>query len=150
MTFMDITAIKEKFVGWASGQPDIVGIALVGSYARRTATKESDIDVMILTDEVDKYFQNQRWAEQFGNVKLVREEDWGNVRTLRIFYQEGVEIEFNFTRADWAALPPDPGTYKVVSDGMQILLDPKGLILSLEQAVKSLVDSNYAVARFRD
>jgi uncharacterized protein len=141
MTPMDITAIEEKFIGWASGQPDIVGIVLVGSYARRTATKESDIDVMILTSEVGRYFQEQRWAEMFGNVKLIREEDWGKVRTLRIFYREGIEIEFNFTLPDWAALPPDPGTDKVVSDGMQILLDPQGLLKSLERALRSLPDS---------
>jgi predicted nucleotidyltransferase len=131
---MDITAIEKKLIGWASDQPDIVGIALVGSYARHTATKESDIDVIILTSEVGRYFQNQRWAEQFGNVKLIREEDWGKVRTLRIFYQESIEIEFNFTTVDWAALPPDPGTYKVVTDGMQILLDSAGLLISLARA----------------
>jgi hypothetical protein len=63
------------------------------------------------------------------------------VRTLRIFYREGIEIEFNFTLPDWAALPPDPGTDKVVSDGMQILVDPAGLIKSLERALRSLPDS---------
>jgi len=36
------------FGTWASSQPDILGVALVGSFARNAATTTSDVDLVIL------------------------------------------------------------------------------------------------------
>jgi predicted nucleotidyltransferase len=40
---------------WASAQPDIRAIALVGSYARDAAAEDSDIDLVMLVDHPGKF-----------------------------------------------------------------------------------------------
>lgn len=41
----------DVFLSWASDQPDVQGIAQVGSYARGTAGDASDIDLVILMED---------------------------------------------------------------------------------------------------
>ena len=132
---MDVRALLKKLKRWTSAQPDVVGCALVGSYARNAPTAASDIDLIILTTEVEKYLLDRRWVSLFGEVEEGAVEDWGRVRTVRIFYRAGSEVEFNFTAPDWAAIPVDPGTRRVVSDGMQILFDPQEYLKAMQQAV---------------
>ena len=44
-TIEHIHDFLDVFLAWASAQPDVQGIALVGSYARGTAGDDSDIDL---------------------------------------------------------------------------------------------------------
>jgi hypothetical protein len=122
----------ENLKEWVAAQPNVVGAALVGSHARGAAPEESDIDVMILTTVVEKYFLSDQWSSLFGQVQF---EHWGVIRTLRSFYRDGREIEFNFASPDWACVPVDPGTHRVVSDGMHILFDPQDVFGSVQRTV---------------
>ena len=132
---MDTTTFLRDFVSWTKAQSDVVGVALVGSYARDAATEESDVDLMILTIEVAKYFQNQEWLLLSGEIKEARVENWGRVETIRAFYGVGSEIEYNFVAPDWASVPVDAGTRRVISDGMKIWYDPQGILDALQKAV---------------
>jgi hypothetical protein len=49
----------------------------------------------------------------------------------RVWYGDGLEVEFSLTDPGWASLPPDPGTQEVVSDGAQILFDREGTLAML-------------------
>lgn len=130
-----LTDFLEKLEKWVATQSDVAGAALVGSHARGAATEESDVDVMILTTDVEKYFLSEQWALLFGQVQKTDVEHWGKVRTLRSFYRDGREIEFNFSVPEWAGVPVDSGTYRVVSDGMQILFDPQDIFGSVQRTV---------------
>ena len=66
---MDITSLLKKLKRWVAAQPDVVGVALIGSYACGTATEESDVDVIILTTEVRKYFRDKQWVSLFGEAE---------------------------------------------------------------------------------
>ena len=132
---MEVGRFLEAFGSWASSQPDIEGVALVGSYARDAATEESDFDLIILTTKVAKYFQNQSWLSQFGDVEDSKVEDWGRVTSLRAFYENGLEVEFNFSTPDWADIPMDAGTYRVVTGGMIIVYDPQCVLRALQQGI---------------
>ncbi len=132
-----LTAFLEDLKKWVATQLDVVGAALVGSYARNAATEASDIDVIILTTAVEKYFLGEQWASLFGQVQKAGVEDWGAVRTLRVSYRDGLEVEFNFSSPAWASVPVDFGTHQVVSDGMKIVFDPQGTLGSLQRAVLS-------------
>ena len=46
------------FVRWASAQLDVQAIALVGSYARGEARDDSDIDLVLLTDQPQNYLED--------------------------------------------------------------------------------------------
>jgi predicted nucleotidyltransferase len=134
---VELPSFLEEFGDWVRGQPDIEGAALVGSYARNTATEESDVDLIILTREVDKYFQNHEWLSRFGEIEETEEESWGKVKSLRAFYRGKLEIEYSFSTPDWAGIPIDAGTYRVVSAGMKIIFDPQHRLKALANEVTS-------------
>ena len=130
---MDVKAFLDKFSGWASLRPDIEGVGLVGSYARDVAHEESDVDLIILTKHSERYLSDPSWASAFGEVGERKVESWGRVKSLRVFYKDGLEVEYSFALPDWADIPVDTGTHRVVRGGMKILFDPRGLLTRLQQ-----------------
>jgi uncharacterized protein len=82
-TIEDIQDFLEEFVNWASEQPDMQGVAVVGSYARGKARVDSDIDFVILTEQPEKYLHDMQWVEQFGRVERHQTEDYGKLTSLR-------------------------------------------------------------------
>lgn len=124
---------------WAQGHAKILGALLVGSYAHGKARLDSDIDIMLFVSDIGPWLQNsEEWLKLFDKVNNVRLEDWGAVKTLRAFYENGVEVEFNFTTLDWASIDPiEPNTFRVISDGAKVLYDPQGILTNLLTAVSS-------------
>jgi predicted nucleotidyltransferase len=117
------------FVNWASAQEDLQGIALVGSYARDEARDDSDIDLVLLTEMMERYLENVKWIEQFGGVEKHQVEDYGKLISSRVWYESGVEVEYGITSPEWAALPLDAGTERVLRDGFMVLFE-RGNLLS--------------------
>lgn len=132
---MKVKAFLEKFAGWVRTQPEIEAAALVGSYARDAANEQSDVDLIILTNQPARYLGDPSWSSVFGEVADYEVESWGNVTSLRISYTDELEVEYSLALPDWADIPVDPGTHHVVSNGMKILLDPRGILTRLQQEV---------------
>lgn len=120
-------------VNWAQDRPDILGIALVGSHARGEARIDSDIDLVLLASDPQQYIDQPAWVEAFGEIASINTEDWGLVTSLRVFYQDGAEVEFGMTTTEWASEPIDEGTRGVMENGMQVLLDKLGLLANAKQ-----------------
>jgi predicted nucleotidyltransferase len=127
--------LLDEVAQWASSQADIVGVALVGSYARGTAIPQgqgpaaaSDIDLVLLTGRPGRYLEDTGWTGRFGQVQRLQVEDWGLVTSLRVWYADGREVEFGITTPAWATPPIDEGTRQVIAGGMRILLDRDGLL----------------------
>jgi len=118
-----IEPFLSAFVQWASGQADIVAVALAGSHARGTAKSSSDVDLLILTSDPGRYLADTGWARRFGPVDREQLEDWGRVTSVRVWYRDWQEVEFGFTTPDWAAEPIDEGTRRVIRGGMRVLFD---------------------------
>jgi len=108
---------------WAWAQQDIEAVALVGSYARDAATPTSDVDVVILAQEPRLYLQDQTWLQRFGTIRTQQVEYYGLVTSLRVFYTNGLEVEFGVTSVRWAAAPLDEGTRRVIAGGMRVLFE---------------------------
>ena len=133
-----VSAFLETFSRWARSQPDIEAVALVGSHARDAATEGSDIDLVILTSGVDKYLRDRSWVSVFGESAECHEEDYGRVTSVRVFYESGLEVEYGFTTPDWADAPADEGTVRVVTGGMKVLHDPRGIVARMQREIASL------------
>jgi predicted nucleotidyltransferase len=99
-TVEHIRDFLNAFVQWASVQEDIQGVALVGSYARGAAQEDSDIDLIILTDQPQIYLADLIWIERFGVVEKHQIEDYGKLTSLRVWYQRGHEVEYGITVLD--------------------------------------------------
>src|SRR5689334_14139924 len=135
MAMRDITLFLNQLKQWIAGQPDILAALLVGSFARGTARDDSDIDLVFITNNPDLYLKNDAWLDTFGTVSKLEDEDWGLLQSRRVFYDNGLEVEFGITTRQWAAIDPvDAGTRRVVSDGAQIVSDPSGMLQSLINA----------------
>ena len=132
---MNHSSHLEKFVLWASEQPAITAVALVGSYARGTATDDSDIDLIILASLCLPYLENHEWLSLFGDVDHSTIERWGVVETVRATYKTGFEIEYNFAQPSWADAPFDSGTRRVVDDGFKVLFDPQHRFDALQKTL---------------
>ena len=120
-TARSVSRFLDYVTHWAARQPTISGVALVGSHARGEARPDSDIDIVLLCTEPRAFLSDTSWIHRFGAVETCHTEYWGLVTSLRVYYTEGLEVEFGMTTLAWAALPVDPGTKHVVSHGMRIL-----------------------------
>ncbi len=128
-TMEDISDFLDAFVAWASLAQDVHGIALVGSYARGAARDDSDIDLVILTEQPRSYLDDLKWIERFGIPERHQTEEYGKLVSLHVWYQNGVEVEYGITTPDWAAMPLDAGTQEVMRGGIQVLFE-RGRLLS--------------------
>jgi uncharacterized protein len=64
---------------WATQQPDVIGVAVVGSWARGQARMDSNVDLVVFTDDKDHYIADGRWVpDAVGEpAELVRTQHWG-------------------------------------------------------------------------
>lgn len=128
--------IIDRITRWAANRQDIVGLLLVGSYARNTARPDSDIDIVLLTTDQTQYFNNT-WANELALGELVRTQAWGPITERRYATASGVEVEIGIGSPEWAQTDPvDPGTHRVVADGARSLHDPAGVLASLIQTCR--------------
>ncbi|MFE7313469.1 nucleotidyltransferase domain-containing protein [Streptomyces sp. NPDC057555] len=127
----EMREVTARITHWAAGRPDIVGLLLVGSYARNAARPDSDIDIVLLTTDRSRY-ADDAWADGLALGDLVRIQAWGPVTERRYALPSGLEVEVNIGSPDWARTDPvDPGTRRVVTDGAHRLHDPEGLLDAL-------------------
>lgn len=122
------TTFMDQFIHWAVAQTDIIAIGLVGSHARNTAREDSDVDLVIITEEPGKFLSKTEWTEIFGAVAKQQVEDYGMLISLRVWYQTRLEVEYGLTTRAWAQVPLDEGTQAVVKDGMRVLFEREPLL----------------------
>lgn len=86
----------------------------------------------MVTDAPGPYLEDHSWVEAFGEVESVTLESWGAVTSLRVRYAGGPEVELGVATTAWASTDPtDPGTARVVRDGLSVLADPRGVLREL-------------------
>ena len=116
------------FTHWVSARSDILATALVGSHARNAAREDSDVDLVIITNDPQKYLTQTEWTGTFGIVAKQQIEEYGMLTSLRVWYESGLEVEYGFTTPAWAQTPLDEGTREVIEGGMQILFERAALL----------------------
>jgi predicted nucleotidyltransferase len=133
----EISDLLDDVCLWAQARGDVRGLALVGSHASGKAQPDSDVDLVIVTDDPDTY-QKADWVEHAVGRRLVvgtHRERFGNVRSLFVTLAEDPEIEFTFAGREWAGTaPPAPEVCRIVREGMAILYDPLGELRALCEA----------------
>lgn len=131
----EVERLLGQLGAWAAGRPDVRALALVGSYASGRPRMGSDVDVLLLTDDVPAYTGRADWTAAFGDARLIRSRRWGAVTERRLRLRSGLQVEVGVAAPSWASVTPvDPGTRRVVTDGLRILHDPDGLLGALADA----------------
>lgn len=111
---------------WAAEAPQIESVILAGSYARGTNHAGSDVDLVILTADKAGMLRDPSWTARFGNAVKRQIEEYGACTSVRVWYEDGPEVEFGLVLPSWAAAPLDPGTARVLRDGYRVLSDRAG------------------------
>lgn len=132
----DVQRFIEDVAVWARKRGDLRGVAVVGSWARGSARMDSDVDVILLTDEATEYVDNEQWAQELGAKAIIRTQKWGVLTERRLSLPGGLEVEVGVVSPSWASIAPlDEGTAQVVAGGLVPLHDPDGLLAGLLSAV---------------
>jgi len=126
-----IADFLDRIIAWAKTNKEITGVVLVGSYARNQAKKDSDIDLVILTNKADKYISDCEWLKQFGEIQNIKSINYGALTSWHVNYKNNHEVEFGITMPNWTDIPVEQGTREVVNGGIIILHDPRGLFRKL-------------------
>jgi len=127
-----INKFFQNVTRWSAAQVDILALALVGSHARGTASDTSDIDLVFITLDPQIYLNNFDWVEQFGKIAKTQIESYGLVTSIRVWYCDGLEVEYGFTDKSWVAEPLDAGTCQVIHDGLRILFERNNILSSIQ------------------
>jgi hypothetical protein len=135
--------IIRTILAWATAQPKIRAVALVGSYARGAARPDSDIDLVLLVTDPQGFRADTTWIEQIdwqaldSHPQTWQDEDYGVAWSRRIWpAADSVQVELTFTPLSWANVDPlDAGTRQVISAGCRILYDPDGLLVRLCEGI---------------
>jgi predicted nucleotidyltransferase len=126
----------EDFMRWSKKRKDIRAVALVGSYARETATEVSDVDLVILTESPNEYITDTEWIKVFGRAITKEVEKYGKLTSIRVWYESGLEVEYGFTTRDWAIPPLDKGTKQVIDNGMRVLFEKEKILSPHETSAR--------------
>jgi predicted nucleotidyltransferase len=123
-------------VAWGQDDLSIRAIGLAGSYARGSPRADSDVDLVVLTENPTRLLEEDGWHQRFGDVELVRSEEFGVLVERRLRLPSGLEIEVGIAPTSWAATDPvDTGTQCVVRDGFTILFERDHLLTRLVHSV---------------
>jgi hypothetical protein len=135
-----------EILRWVGRSQAVRGLALVGSYARGAAHRDSDVDLLILVEDPES-FVSQRWLDEINwrglgaSAAAAHVVRYGGVWSSHVRLDNGLEVEFCFAPLSWAAARPlDSGTRQVVSDGCCILYDPDGLLGALAAKYRTADD----------
>jgi len=128
--------LLKEIKNWARKNNDLDSLLLAGSYARDKAHQDSDIDLVLIFNDPKKYVNNLDWIKEFSEIEKYEIEYWGRVTSIRTWYKNGMEVEFGITSAEWAEIPVDSGTFRVVSDGSKIMVDKYKKLEQLLSEVK--------------
>ena len=128
----EVEQFSATLLEWAKGRTDVVAVVLVGSWARGDARMDSDVDVVLLTEDQKPYLEGDAWLHELGGVRLVKTRQWGPLTERRFALCSGLEVELGVAPAYWASADPvDEGTRRVVADGAAVIYDPEGLLARL-------------------
>jgi uncharacterized protein len=138
----DVERIISLSSTWLKSQDDVLGIALVGSYARGAASPSSDIDLVIVCTAPQAYRTDMTWPSQLPwdalglAIHRMHDQDYGVLWSRHVLLSAGLEVEFGFAPSAWAMYDPiDPGTLQGMRTGHRILYDRDGLLRCLSEYV---------------
>ena len=142
-TASEVDCIIQIVKTWAENEPEIHAAAVVGSWARKQARADSDLDLMLLTPQPELFFDNYSfqhlpWHTLELEITDYYDRIYGVVRSRHLCFSRGQRIEFSFGYRSWADTEPiDLGTYRVISSGLKVIYDRKRLLANLIATIGS-------------
>jgi predicted nucleotidyltransferase len=134
----EVETLLDRVGSWLGDREDVVAIGLLGSWARGSPTRRSDVDLVVITREPATYITNETWIAGLPGARLIQTQQWGPIFTeRRLVLPSGLEIDVGITDPRWASTNPvDEGTARVIGGGgLCALYDPNRVLAALASAV---------------
>lgn len=132
-----LESLLEKLKSFAAADSAMKAVIVVGSFAAGTAGPDSDLDLILITTDANRYLSDFSWVYQFGKAVSGEHEDYELVQSVRVFYENGPEVEFGITTLDWIDDKEFKSTGKILSGGYRVIYDPDNLIDQFYKRVQS-------------
>ncbi len=92
--------LEERFTEWAKQRDDIRAAMVIGSRARyhdRPADEFSDLDVVIVAKDPERYLGSGDWLSELGNpiLTFVEPTATGGGRERRVLFEDGTDADFS-------------------------------------------------------
>ena len=139
---MSVSSFLTEALNWAMQDENIRCMVLVGSQARGTARPDSDVDLVVMANDPQVFIRDHTFAGRFGRIDKMETEDWGRVTSVRVFYKDGLEVEFGFTDPSWCSVPLDAGTLRTLTDGYRVMADKENYFAQIDIKDKHLAGRN--------
>jgi predicted nucleotidyltransferase len=133
-----VDLLLEKFKEWSEQQTHIKGVAVVGSFARGDFHSNSDLDLTIISTNKDLTLDIIKNEFNFGNIESSSLEEWGILTSIRIFYGNGLEVEYGVVTDQWVKEPLDEGTKNVVKNGFKVVTEKEDIFYSVRMFLNKL------------
>lgn len=95
--------LEARIIAWASEQPDLRAIVVVGSRARRdhTADEWSDLDLIVFSTEPTPYVDDPAWLSIFGEVwiRVLSQTGRGDPEWL-VLYAGGLKVDWVLVKVE--------------------------------------------------
>jgi len=139
--------LVEKFVEWAETCPDIRGAVIVGSRARidHPADEWSDLDIIVITTDPQRYLSTTDWIERIGNSMLTFLEPTavGDETERRVLFEDMLDVDFAIMPFESIQhilqnkMPPRIAaqTADTITRGTRVLLDKDGVLAQLRESI---------------
>jgi aminoglycoside 6-adenylyltransferase len=135
----DEQVIIDRLIDWANKKEDIRALILTSSRTNPDSPIDefSDYDVIVVATDIQPYFNDESWLEDFGKVLVVYRDpvqtEFGFKRFIRVVqYEDGLKIDFTLCPVGLlkrVALEPKPHGH--LDDGYMVILDKDGLTDSM-------------------
>jgi uncharacterized protein len=131
---MKIAKFLADVKNWGENSGFVKAVILVGSYAKGTNKADSDIDLCILSDDRDYIISNPDIFNQFGCISKINTEYYGACTSIRIWYENGFEVEYGIVEEDWIGEPLDAATIRVLQNGYKVIVDKNNYFDEIDPA----------------
>jgi aminoglycoside 6-adenylyltransferase len=149
----DYKEIMNKVILWGEREDDIRAIFVVGSMARsdKPADEWSDMDLVIVSSDFEKWLRNGEWICNFGNpqISFLEGTPVGNLIERRVMFEGASSVDFNFLKLEIAkTFLSSEEVQGVIARGVKILLDKDSITEIIHNT--SYVIKNIEVPKFSE
>ena len=97
--------LETRLSEWAAAQTDIRAVVVVGSRARLDADRWSDLDILMLTTDRQRYSSDSSWLSDFGDLVLAYAEPTarGDAEWYAV-YEGALKLDVVLLQVDYPAL----------------------------------------------
>lgn len=131
--------VFNKVKQWTVKKEDILALGIVGSRSDKNSISDeySDYDLLLVTNNVDKYLNNESWISEvneywYSFTEYIPSE---NHTERRVLFKNGIDVDFIFI--DYEKIKNDPGQFCIAKDicrrPIEIVMDKVNIEIKLRE-----------------